>query len=85
MSEQMPEITEEEARILEELAELEESDPAGYQALIEDLGEEDKDALARAHGEQLLQIFDARFQERDKDLIELLNHAYRPDAERDTQ
>ncbi len=82
MSEQMPEITEEEARILEELAELEESDPEGYEALIADFGTDEPEAdPARAHAEQLLQIFDANNQEQDKELAELLGRAFRGLAE----
>ena len=38
VSEPRPEITEAEARILEDLAEMRESHPEGYEALIGDLG-----------------------------------------------
>jgi hypothetical protein len=84
--EEMPEITPEEAQILEELAEMHTEDPEGFEALIGDTETGVlEDDPARAHAEQLLQIFDARHQERDKELLELLNDAYRAKAEEGNQ
>ena len=70
-------MTEEEARILEDLAEMRESDPEGFAALVGDLGDDEpEEDPARAHAEWLLEIFDARASERDRELGELLNRAY---------
>ena len=77
------EITQEEARILEDLAEMRESDPEGYEALIGDLGADASGAEedpARAHAEQLLEMLSAGNQERDKQLFEVLNAAYQQRA-----
>ena len=68
---EMPEITPGEARLLEELAELYESDPEGYQALIRDLGTDAsgaEDDPARSHGEFILGVTqDAERQRRERD------------------
>jgi hypothetical protein len=82
MSEQMPEITDEDARVLEELVELAETDPEGYQALIGDLGGQDDPA--RAHAEELLQMLTTRSNE-ERQFTELLNAAYRQRAEEGNQ
>jgi hypothetical protein len=72
-----PEITEEEARILEDLAQMHTEDPEGFAALIGDLGtDEPQEDPALRHAEQLLEIFDARASERDRELGELLNRAF---------
>ena len=81
-----PEMTEEEARILEDLAEMRESDPEGFAALVGDLGDDEPEAdPARAHAEWLLQIFDARASERDRELGELLNRGYQQQSAEDDQ
>ena len=69
-------MTEAEARILEDLAEMRETDRIGYQAILQDLadGEPETDP-AHAHAEELLGIFAARNQGHEQ-LIEMLNDAH---------
>jgi hypothetical protein len=68
-------LTSEEIEALEELAELAETDPEGYQALIEDLGDEDE-AEQQEQGETLLGLIenaDQRRQEQDRELLDRLH------------
>ena len=79
MSEQ--EFTSEELQALEDLAEMRESDPEGFAALVGDLGDDEpEEDPARAHAEQLLEMLSAGNQERDKQLFEVLNRAYQQRA-----
>ncbi len=71
---QMPEITEEETRILEELAQMRENDPEGYEALVGDRGPESEDP-ALAHAEWLAEAI-AKSSEQNKQFAELLGRAW---------
>jgi hypothetical protein len=64
-------LTSEEIEALEELADLAERDPQGYQALIEDLGDEDE-AERQEHGEALLGMVQSAAQHREEQDRELL-------------
>ena len=67
MSEKTPEITEAEARLLDELADLHESDPAGYRALVEGAsvrGEAEVDP-EKAHAEWILEALADKRQQED--------------------
>ena len=75
----MPEITAEEARVLEELDRMRQDDPEGYAAMIADL--EPKTDPEHAHGEEILRMLDVGMQERDEQLADLFNEAWRQAAE----
>jgi hypothetical protein len=84
----MPEITAEEAQVLEELDEIRQDDPEGYAAMIADLEPETDPASASpelAHGEEILMILDAGMQERDEQLADLFNRAWRQAAGADKE
>jgi hypothetical protein len=90
VSEQMPEITAEEARVLEELDQLRQDDPEGYAAMIGDLepSEATDPATASprlAHAEEILGMLDAGMQGRDEQLADLFNAAWRQAAEADNE
>ena len=88
MSEQMPEITEAEARLLDELADLHENDPAGYRALVEGAsvrGEAEVDPTA-AHADWLLETLSgASKRQQEGPVIDLLNQAWASEAEKNQQ
>jgi len=86
VSEQMPQrITEEEARVLDELADLRGNYPEAYAAVLEDLGGSvDADAGAdpeKAHADLLLEAIGSK-REQQGPVIDLMNQAWASEAEK---
>ncbi len=81
MSKDGPRLTAEEAKILNELAEMRTSDPEGYAAVMQDTARGAQDAdPARAHGEWLLgRLADDDWQRGE--IMDLMNRAWRQAAE----
>jgi len=88
VSEQMPEITEAEVRVLDELAEMRESDPEGYAAVLEDLTTGEVEASPdpeKAHAEWILETLSGARRQQEGPVIDLLNQAWASEAEADQQ
>ena len=72
------------ADVLAEMVEMRESDPQGYEAMLQDLRSGDEDEIARQRGEALLDQIDqiqAGRGQGHNELLELLNRAHRQEAE----
>ncbi len=69
------------ADVLEEMVEMRESDAQGYEAMLQDLRSGDEDDLVRQRGEALLDQIQAGRGQGHNELLELLNRAYRQEAE----
>jgi len=82
VSEQMPEITEAEARVLDELVDLRESDPEGYRALVDEASPDPE----KAHADWLLETLSgASKRQQEGAVIDLLNQAWASEAEKNQQ
>ena len=86
MSEKTPEITEAEARLLDELADLKANDPEGYAAVLEDLTVENDAGVdpEKAHADWLLEALSSKRQQ-EGPIMDLLNQAWASEAEKNQQ
>ncbi len=73
MSEHTPELTDEDAQVLEELAELQESDPALYAEIVREGFQE---AESQEHGQAVVEIINASQEHRQAEDRKLLGHLF---------
>ena len=57
------------------------SEDAAIDAMVERMAREEQDDVDRRHGQQILDMAASGNQERDKELFEMFNEAWRSEAE----